>query len=222
MAKELSLTEKYTLLMLYGIGRHTDFMACQFSAGIILGGLFELLQSSHISTGAGGALVPQPVSGAPDSHLTTLYANVERQPTKNMQKWLTFYCFSPTYKAIRPIIEDMVNDLNAKGYLRIIWRQGLLRKKRIIEIDRTRTAPVVDAFVRGVQSGEMSDSLVFCAEMLLLADLFKSYFPLGKRAAIKETLNQYKRSDMWKMLEPYTNAVRNFNYQNTVYTGASQ
>ena len=40
MAKELSMTEKYTLLMLYGGGNRTDFMACQFTAGIVLGGLF--------------------------------------------------------------------------------------------------------------------------------------------------------------------------------------
>lgn len=41
MNRNLSMTEKYTLLMLYGGGSRTDFMACQFSAGIVLGGLLK-------------------------------------------------------------------------------------------------------------------------------------------------------------------------------------
>ena len=68
----------------------------------------------------------------------------------------------------------------------------------------------------------INDEIIFCAELLLLADVFKSYFPMGKRWAIKSTLNDYKHSSMWKMMEPYADAVRSFNYQNTVYTGASQ
>lgn len=49
MNRNLSMTEKYTLLMLYGGGSRTDFMACQFSAGIVLGGLLEMIQSRDIS-----------------------------------------------------------------------------------------------------------------------------------------------------------------------------
>ena len=51
MEHKLSITEKYTLLMLNGGGSRTDFMACQFTAGIVLGGLFELLQYRCVSVG---------------------------------------------------------------------------------------------------------------------------------------------------------------------------
>lgn len=56
MMNELSMTEKYTLLMLCGGGSHTDFMACQYTAGIVLGGLYELLQTGQITAGKGGKL----------------------------------------------------------------------------------------------------------------------------------------------------------------------
>lgn len=36
------MTEKYTLLMLYGGDNRIDFMACQFIAEIMLRSLFEL------------------------------------------------------------------------------------------------------------------------------------------------------------------------------------
>ena len=99
---------------------------------------------------------------------------------------------------------------------------GLFRKKQSVAINMAQSAPIIDEFVRGVQGGQDNDEIIFCAEMLLLADVFKSYFPMGKRWAIKSTLNYYKHSGMWKMMEPYADAVRSFNYQNTVYTGASQ
>ena len=222
MSKELSMTEKYTLLMLYGGGSHTDFMACQFTAGIVLGGLFELMQSEDISVGKGNKVLAGQRTEIVNECWSTLYENICRQSAKTMKGWLGHYCFSPTYKSIRPIVDDMLNVLTDKGFINIKWRQGLFRKKRFIEINKSQTAPVVDEFVSGVQSGKNSDEIIFCVEMLLLADVFKSYFPMGKRGAIKSTLNSYKHSEIWRMMEPYANEVRNFNYQNTVYTGESQ
>lgn len=222
MVKELSMTEKYTLLMLYGGGNRTDFMACQFTAGIVLGGLFELLQSKHISIGRGNKLVADRKLGTVNDCWATLYDNICGHSAKSLRGWLEYYCFSATYKSIRPVVDDVLNSLAYKGYISITWRRGLFRKKQSVAINTAQSAPIIDEFVTGVQGGQDSDEIIFCAEMLLLADVFKSYFPMGKRWAIKSTLNDYKRSGMWKMMEPYTDAVRNFNYQNTVYTGASQ
>lgn len=222
MAKELSMTEKYTLLMLYGGGSRTDFMACQFTTGIVLGGVFELLQSKHISVSRDNKLMADRKSGAVNECWTTLYDNICRYSAKSLRGWLDYYCFSATYKSIRPVVDDVLNTLAQKGYISIIWRRGFFRKKRSVEINTAQSASIIDEFVTGVQEGKDSAEIVFCAEMLLLADVFKSYFPMGKRWAIKATLNDYKHSNMWKMMEPYADAVRNFNYQNTVYTGASQ
>lgn len=222
MTKEVSMTEKYTLLMLYGDGSHTDFMACQFTAGIVLGGLFELIQSQDISVGVGNKVVVGQRTETISECWSTLYENICRQSAKTIKGWLGHYCFSPTFKNVRPVVDDVLNTLAYKGFINIKWSQRLFRKKRSIEINRLQTAPIVDEFVVGVQSGKNSDEIIFCVEMLLLADVFKSYFPMGKRGAIKSTLNSYKHSEIWRMMEPYVSAVRNFNYQNTVYTGASQ
>lgn len=222
MTTELSMTEKYTLLMLYGGGSHSDFMACQFTAGIVLGGLFELLQARFISVGRGDKLSVERKAEAVNGCWSTLYKNICGQSAKTIQSWLEYYCFSPTYKNVRPIVDDVLNDLSYKGFISIEWHRGIFRKKRSIEINKVQAASVADEFIAEIQSGNGSDEVIFCAEMLLLADVFKSYFPMGKRWAIKSILNDYKRSEIWHMMKPYADAVRNFNYQTTVYTGASQ
>lgn len=222
MTKELSLTEKYTLLMLYGGGNRTDFMTCQFTAGIVLGGIFELLQAGQITVGKGNKLLAVPKIGAVNESYSTLYNDICGHSAKSLHKWLEYYCFSATYKSIRPVVDDVLNALAQKGYISMTWRRGLFKKKHSIIINKAQSAPIIDEFVSGVQSGQNNDEIIFCVEMLLLADIFKSYFPMGKRWDIKSTLSAYKQSEMWKMMEPHTDAVRNFNYQNTVYTGASQ
>ena len=187
MAKELSMTEKYALLMLYGGGNRTDFMACQSTAGIVLGGLFELLQSKHISVGRGNKLMTDRKTGAVNEWQATLYDNICGHSAKSIQGWLEYYCFSATYKSIRPVVDDVLNTLAHKGYISIRWRRGLFRKKRSVAINTAQSASIIDGFVTGVQDGQDNDEIIFCAEMLLLADVFKSYFPMGKRWAIKST-----------------------------------
>lgn len=221
MPDRLSLTETYTLLMLYGGGSRTDHMACQFSAGIVLGGLTDLLRARCVRMGRDGRLSPASQQAAVPPCCKALYGDLCQYPPKNLREWLDHYCFRPTHKAVRPLVDDVVNELAAQGYLQVEWLYGLLSRKRHIEIDPARTGPVAEAFVHGVLAGEDRDEWVFCTEMLLLADVFKSYFPMGKRAAIKGTLDRYKHTALWQRMEPLADAVRNFNYQNTVYTGAS-
>lgn len=221
MTKELSMTEKYTLLMLYGGGSRTDFMACQYTAGIVLGGLYELLQTGQITAGKGGKLTAAQRGGNINECQMTLYNNICSHSAKSLQGWLEHYCFSATSKSVRPVVEDVLNTLIKKGYIGITWHRGLFRQKRSILIHTAQAAPVIEAFVTGVQSGQNSDEIIFCAEMLLLADVFKSYFPMRKGRSVKSILSGYKHSDIWKQMEPYADAVRNFYYQNTVYTGVS-
>ena len=119
MAKELSMTEKYALLMLYGGGNRTDFMACQSTAGIVLGGLFELLQSKHIFVGRGNKLMTDRKTGSVNEWQATLYDNICGHSAKSIQGWLEYYCFSATYKSIRPVVDDVLNTLAHKGYISI-------------------------------------------------------------------------------------------------------
>ena len=181
-----------------------------------------MLQSKHIFVGRGNKLMTDRKTGSVNEWQATLYDNICGHSAKSIQGWLEYYCFSATYKSIRPVVDDVLNTLAHKGYISIRWRRGLFRKKRSVAINTAQSASIIDGFVTGVQDGQDNDEIIFCAEMLLLADVFKSYFPMGKRWAIKSTLNDYKHSSMWKMMEPYADAVRSFNYQNTVYTGASQ
>nr|WP_325305104.1 hypothetical protein [uncultured Dysosmobacter sp.] len=222
MEHKLSITEKYTLLMLNGGSSRTDFMACQFTAGIVLGGLFELLQYRCVSVGRGNKLSANRETRTVNRCWATLYNNICSCSAKSMSGWLEHYCFGTTYKNVQPVVDDVLDALSDKGYINISWRRGFFRKKRSITINTALSVPIIDEFVEGVQAGQKSDELVFCTEMLLLADVFKSYFPMGKRWSIKSTLNDYKHSGVWNMMEPYADAVRNFNYQNTVYTGASE
>lgn len=221
MTDRVSLTETYTLLMLYGGGDRTDHMACQFSAGIVLGGLTDLLRARCVQLGPDGRLTPVSPPGLIPPSCAALYGDLCQYPPKPLREWLDHYCFRPTHKAVRPLVDDVVNQLAARGCLRVEWRCGLLSRKRHIEIDPARARPAAEAFVHGVLAGEVCDEWVFCTEMLLLADVFKSYFPMGRRAAIKGTLDRYRRTALWQRLAPLADAVRNFNYQNTVYTGAS-
>ena len=73
MNRNLSMTEKYTLLMLYGGGSRTDFMACQFSAGIVLGGLLEMIQSRDISVGRGNKLSADRKAGTGSQCLSLIH-----------------------------------------------------------------------------------------------------------------------------------------------------
>ena len=88
MNRNLSMTEKYTLLMLYGGGSRTDFMACHFSAGIVLGGLLEMIQSRDISVGRGIKLSADRKSGAGSQCWATLHDNICGHSSKTIQGWL--------------------------------------------------------------------------------------------------------------------------------------
>lgn len=219
---ELSMTEKYALLLLNAIGKHTDYMACQYSAGIVLGGLLELSQNGFISIGRNGKLAVSQKLTEEYGYLWTLYSNIKSGSPKSFNKWLEFYCFSPTYKNLRPIINDIFNALSDSGYIFIQRTKGIFRVKTSVTVNASSTMPVIRGYKENVLNNSEDEDVIFCTQMLLLADVFKMYFPMGQRAAIKQTLTIYKHTGLWKTLEPYTNSVRNFNYQNTVYTGASQ
>lgn len=219
---ELSMTEQYTLLLMNAIGKHTDYAACQYSAGIILGGLLELSQNGLISVNRNGKLdVSKNLDGEHD-YLKTLYNNIKSGSPKTYGKWLDFYCFNPTYKNIRPIMNDVLSSLANNNYVFVERTKGFFRVKTKVAVNTSLSMSIIQNYKESVLNSSEDENVIFCTQMLLLADVFKKYFPMGQRSSIKQTLNCYKHSELWKTMEPYTNSVRNFNYRNTVYTGASQ
>ena len=170
MANELSMTEKYTLLMLYGGGNRTDFMACQFTAGIVLGGLFELLQSKYISVGRGNKLVADRKSGTVNECWTTLYDDICGHPAKSLRGWLEYYCFSATYKNIRPVVDDVLNTLAHKGYISITWRRGCSERNDLSQSIRHNPPPSLINLLGAFKTGKTMTRLFsvpkcFCLQM---------------------------------------------------------
>ena len=222
MEKTLSITEIYTLLLLYGENGKIDCLPCQYSAGIVLGGLMELTDLDKVSFDKDGRLLAKSIYSDVPPCFSNLYKNIEKHSEKTMQYWLEYYCFQPSYNKIRPIVEDVFLALERKNYIIIENRQGFFRKKRSIKICEEKTKQVIDAFMFGVETGKEEVLLIFCVQMLMLADVFKRFFPAKKSVQIQSVLNQYRQSVIWHSMEPYINSVQNFNYQNTVYTGASE
>lgn len=214
--ESVSMTERYALLYIGAVGSHTDDMASQYTAGIVLGGFCELLENGFVleKDGAGLYAVKKPEHPI----LAYLYENVRRTPAKSIQRWLDFYCCSPTYKNIRPLIWRLTEILEKKGYLRAEQKRGIFKKK-IKFVLNGKAESVLNGYRQAVQSGAEDESTVFCTQMLLLADLFKTYFTQRQKATIKPVIRKYQNLEIWRKLEPYVAAIQNFNYQNAANTG---
>lgn len=217
---DLSFSELYTSLMLNAIGKHTDYSACQYSAGVVLGGFYELQEQDVIDISKNGRISIRKKLGADCPRLSNLYHNIETQSAKTLSKWLDYYCLSATSKNVRPVIDDVIFSLSEKGVLYAEVKRGILRSKTQVRI--LDMQPIVNSFKASVMNGDMEDSVIFTVQMLQLADVLKRYFSMSERFALKKTIGQYKRSSIWKQMEPCVNTIQNFNYQNTVYTGASE
>lgn len=222
MEKKLSMTEIYTLLLLYGENGKIDCLSSQYSAGIVLGGLIELIDLGKISSDKDGRLSVKNIDSDVPTCFVNIYKNIEEHSEKTMKYWLEYYCFQPSYSKIRPIVDDVFFELERKKYILIDDKRGIFRKKRTIKICEEKAKQVIDAFIFDVESGKQDAMIIFCVEMLILADVFKRFFPVKKSVQVKSVLDQYRQSDIWSSMEVYTNSVQNFNYQNAVYTGASE
>lgn len=219
---ELTMTETYMLLVLNATSKYSNLLDCQYSAGVVLGGIYDLLQNGYVSTDRSGKLGVSKKPNTEFSFARTLYEGIQARPSRTINKWLDTYCFSATSKAVQPVINDSLQALADQGLIQFEKKRALFGTKVRASVNAMQAAPFVDAFKNNVVDGTSDEAVIFSVQMLLLADVFKAYFPMGKRMAIKSTLNSYKKSNIWRTMEPYVDRVQNFNYQNTVYTGASQ
>lgn len=217
--EKLSFSENYTVLLRSIVGKNADITHAQYCAGVALGAIYDLLRSGCASVNAGGAVS---ITGAlPEeySYLEPLYNNIH-QDSKNTEFWLEYYCCGPTSKPIRPIIDAVYSSLAKKGYITTELKKGIFKTKTCIHLCAGKTNQIVEAFQRKIMDKDKENCMVFSAQMLMLADVLKKFFTMGEQAKLAQTIASYKQCAVWSNTEPYVNRIKNFVYQNSVYSGA--
>ena len=123
---KLTLSETYMVLFYYTAGKHTDIYLPQNSAGIVLGGIYGLLQSGCVEKEKNGRLaVYKPLSSEYTS-LEEMYTNI-KQHSKNTTKWLDYYCCSPSQKNIKLLVDDLQEALVQRQMIKVQVKKGIFR-----------------------------------------------------------------------------------------------
>lgn len=216
--KKLLLSETFMVLLLRGNVRPADLCLSECSAGIVLGGIYDLLEAGCVAVQAGGHLrVTAPL---PDRYqgLSELYEKI-MSSSQNTGKLLDYYCCSSMSKNIGRLLDGLYSSVADKSIIHIECRRGLLGKKRVIRLCEEETVPVINDFLKKTEQEQLEESAVFCIKMLQLAGALKRYFP-KREGKTYRVLGKCEHTEMWKCLKPYVNRIENFNYQNTVNSGA--
>lgn len=217
--EKLTLSETYMVLFYYAAGKHTDIYLPQNSAGIVLGGISELLQSGCVREEKNGRLVVYQPLPSEYTGLEEMYTNIKRH-SKTAVKWLDYYCCSPSAKNIKFLIDDLQESLAQKQMIKVQVKKGIFRQKREVCLCEKETEEIVRAF-REAMKREIPDAdTAFLVQMLLLSGSLKKYFGVQERGRIKKVIEQYRYTEIWKDMEPYVNRIKNFNFQNTLNSGA--
>lgn len=214
--RRLLLSETYMILLLNAVGEYTDISASQYSAGVVLGGIRDLLENGCVIMRPDGKLEAK--TSMPDGYsgLAELYRNIG-ESCKSTGKWLDYYCCRPSSKHISILLKEIYASLAEKKLADIEIRKGIFRQKRTVSMCPA-AAPVIEQFLKDAESAQADDNTVFCIQMLQLAEVLKKYFAGSGR--MKSVLRQYSQTEIWRQMEPYVNSIRNFNYRNTVNSGA--
>lgn len=211
----LTMTEQYTLLMLNAIGNRTDFLAGQYTGGIILGGICELEEGGYIFVKNEKVFIKK----IPEQGWSCgLFYNFQLYPEKKIKGWLEWYCCTATYKNIRPVVNQVLQSLERKGFIEIKRKRGWFKEKTAVVMNDA-AAEAIRAYREALDRKSSTPEMIFCTQMLLLADVLQLYFPVGSRSRVRTLLAEYKKTAMWKKMDPYVSLIRNFNDQNAFYTG---
>lgn len=216
---KLLICETYLILLVNVTGRHEQLCLPQYSAGIVLGGLYDLLASGCIAEQSDGRLIMTASLPEEYSGLEELYRSVNGS-LKSKAKLLDDFSCSVTSKKITSLLDDLYYSLKQKGILETEIRKGFFRQKRFIRLSSQKACQVVERFLKEAHKPEPDDSTVFCIQMLQFAEVLKQYFSMGERRQMRSVLRQCAQTEMWRKTEPYVNRIKNFNYQNAVNSGA--
>ena len=217
--EKLTLSETYMVLFYYAAGKHTDIYLPQNSAGIVLGGISELLQSGCVREEKNGRLVVYQPLPSEYTGLEEMYTNIKRH-SKTTTKWLDYYCCSPYQKNIKLLVDALQESLSQKHMLKIQMKKGIFRQKRVVSLYEKETEEIVKEFREAVERNYPDENTAFLVQMLLLSGSLKKYFGVQERGRIKKVIEQYRYTEIWKDMEPYVNRIKNFNFQNTLNSGA--
>ncbi len=217
--EKLTLSETYMVLFYYAAGKHTDIYLPQNSAGIVLGGIYGLLQSGCVEKEKNGRLAVYQPLPSEYTGLEEMYANIKRH-SKTTTKWLDYYCCSPSQKNIKLLVDDLQESLSQKHMLKIQMKKGIFRQKRVVSLYEKETEEIVKEFREAVERNYQDENTAFLVQMLLLSGSLKKYFGVQERGRIKKVIEQYRYTEIWKDMEPYVNRIKNFNFQNALNSGA--
>lgn len=217
--EKLTLSETYMVLFYYAAGKHTDLCLPQNSAGIVLGGISELLQSGCIREEKNGRLAVYQPLPSEYTGLEEMYTNITRH-SKTAVKWLDHYCCSPSQKNIKLLVDDLQESLVQRQMIKVQVKKGIFRQRRVISLCEKETEEVVRAFREAMNREAPDEDTAFLVQMLLLSGSLKKYFDTQERGKIKKVIEQCRHTEMWKDMEPYVNRIKNFNFQNTLNSGA--
>lgn len=213
------LSETYLVLLLHEAGKHRDIRLPQYSTGIILGGILDLLEAGCVSILPDGRLKASAPLPAGYSGLAEIYRNIENL-SKTTENWLDYYCCSPTLKRVSGVLDRLYDSLAEKHVLDVEVRKGIFREKRFISLSQEKAVLLKEEFLKNTEKNPLEENTVFCIQMLELAGLLKKYLSRGQENGRKSLLEQCRRTEIWKDMELYVNKIKNFNFQNTVNSGA--
>lgn len=216
---KLTLSETYMVLFYYTAGKHTDIYLPQNSAGIVLGGIYGLLQSGCVEKEKNGRLAVCKPLPSDYTGLEEMYANIKRH-SKTTTKWLDYYCCSPSQKNIKLLVDDLQESLVQRQMIKVQVKKGIFRQRRVISLCEKETEEVVRAFREAMNREVPDEDTAFLVQMLLLSGVLKKYFSVQERGRIRKMIEQCRHTEIWKDMEPYVNRIKNFNFQNTINSGA--
>ena len=217
--EKLTLSETYMVLFYYTAGKHTDIYLPQNSAGIVLGGIYGLLQSGCVEKEKNGRLAVCKPLPSDYTGLEEMYTNI-KQHSKNITKWLDYYCCSPSQKNIKLLVDDLQESLVQRQMIKVQVKKGIFRQKREVCLCEKEAEEVVRLFREAINRNDPDERTAFLVQMLLLSGSLKKYFDTQERGKIKKVIEQCRHTEMWKDMEPYVNRIKNFNFQNTLNSGA--
>lgn len=217
--EKITISEAYMILFYYASGKHADIYQPQNSAGIVLGGIYGLLQSGCVGKEKNGSLFIHKSLPSEYAGFEEMYVNIKRH-SKTMVKWLDYYCCSPSQKNIKLLVDALQESLSQKHMLKIQMKKGISRQKRVVSLYEKETEEIVKEFREAVERNYPDENTAFLVQMLLLSGSLKKYFGVQERGRIKKVIEQYRYTEIWKDMEPYVNRIKNFNFQNTLNSGA--
>lgn len=217
--EKLTLSETYMVLFYYAAGKHTDIYLPQNSAGIVLGGIYGLLQSGCVRKEKNGSLSIHKPLPSEYTGLEGIYTNIELY-SKTTAKWLDYYCCSPSQKNVKILTDDLQESLSQKHMLKIQMKKGIFRQKRVISLYEKEAEEVVREFKEALNRNYPDENTAFLVQMLLLSGSLKKYFDTQERGRMKKVIERYRYTEIWKGMEPYVNKIKNFNFQNALNSGA--